>query len=135
MPNSEYDILRVEFQQMEERLSSDIKENRRNIQANSENISELKVLYKTLSDLPETMSSLDKTIVKVCDRLDNIDENMKAMNESIQNAMSHNKKQDKEIQRIDEKSKVDWASFVTENFWKVLLGIGVVYYIVRDMIH
>lgn len=135
MPNSEYDILRVEFQQMEERLSSDIKENRRNIQANSENISELKVLYKTLSDLPETMSSLDKTIVKVCDRLDNIDENMKAMNESIQNAMSHNKKQDKEIQRIDEKSKVDWASFVTENFWKVLLGIGVVYYIVKDMIH
>lgn len=133
MPDNTY-VLREELQNMEERLSADIKENREKIQKNSEEISELKVLYGTLSDLPGTMAALDKTMDKVCNRLDNVDNNLKAMNEAISSMLSHNKNQDDEIHRIDEKSKIDWAKAITENFWKIMLAFGVVYYIVKDII-
>lgn len=138
MPDNDY-VTRQEFNDAKNELLTDIRDNRTNIQANAENITELRAMYKSLADLPGTINSLDKTIVKICDRLDNMDENLKSMNELTQKAIDdmneRNKQQDEKINRVDSKSKVDWATFITENFWKVILAVGVIYYVVKDMIH
>lgn len=133
--NSGIYALKEDLHQMEERLAADIKGNRDKIQKNSEEISELKVLYSTLADLPKTMAAFDKTMDKVCNRLDNMDNNLKAMNEAIASVLEENKSQNSEIHRIDEKSKVDWSKAITDNFWKLVLVLGVIYYVVKDMVH
>lgn len=134
MPEIEY-ASKADLRETEKRLGADISYNRDKIHKNSEDISELKAMYKTLSDLPSTMNSLDKTIVRVCERLDNMGNELKAINGAIKESIQRNKEQDEAIQKVDDKSKVDWAKAITENFWKIVLALGVVYYIAKDFIH
>lgn len=132
MPDSEY-ATKGELRESEKRISNLVAENRQKIQENSEYIAELRAMYKTLEDLPNTLNGLDKTIIKISDRMDNMAENLKAMRESINSAMMHNKEQDDKIEQVDSKSKVDWTRAITDNFWKIFIAFGVIYYVVKDL--
>lgn len=127
-------VKREDLHQLDERLSAEIHSNRERIGRNSEDISELKALYLSLAELPKTISSLEKTIVSVCNNLDNIDTNIKEMNQIIQDLKRENSEQNDRISEVDDKSKIDWAKFITENFWKILVLAGGIYYVVKDIL-
>lgn len=126
---------------VEANLMKEIEANKANIKKNSESIIELKVLYKTLMTLPETIASLDKTVIGV-------NQNLEAMNAKIEDIQSkitnqkasikdlreENKQQNEQIAKIDGKSKIDWIEFITKHFWKVILIIGVLYYLGKDIL-
>lgn len=140
MPDSN-NVLREDLDKVERRLSEEIHENRARIAGNSEAIVKLETLYGTLVKLPETIDSLKETCI-------GIQANLQAMNDKfnqtqeifsqqqmkINELQNDNKKQDENIERVDNKGKIDWVEFVTSNFWKIIISVGVLYMMVKDMI-
>lgn len=115
---------------VESRLSAKIDDNAKHIKENSESIIELKTLYKTLVKLPDTIASLDKAIMQInhnmevmATRMDIMNNSIQSQRESIEALKAENRKQDETISAVDNKSKVDWANAITQNFWKVILAI------------
>lgn len=140
MPDSN-NVLREDLDKVDRRLSEEIHENRARIAGNSEAIVKLETLYGTLVKLPETIDSLKETCI-------GIQANLQAMNDKfnqtqeifsqqqmkINELQNDNKKQDENIERVDNKGKIDWVEFVTSNFWKIIISVGVLYMMVKDMI-
>ena len=109
------------------RLSAEIKENARHIKQNSEAIVKLETLYGTLVKLPDAIASLEKTVVGVNHNLESMSNRINQINDSVveqkgslEKLREENAVQNKEIEKVDNKSKVDWANFVTGNFWNIL---------------
>lgn len=120
---------------VDNRLTAEIKDNTEKIQQNSEAIVKLETLYGTLVKLPDAIASLEKTVVGVNHnletmntRIDQINASVQEQRDSLKQLHNENALQDKEIEKVDNKSKIDWASFVTGNFWnilfKVVLGVA-----------
>lgn len=126
-------VTKDDLHQLDDRLSGDIRINREKISKNSEDISELRTMYMSVAELPRTMASLEKTMVSVGNHLENIEENMKSMSDSIQNLKEENRAQNEKISQVDDKSKIDWATFITSNFWKIIIAIGGIYFILKDI--
>lgn len=104
-------------------------------------ISKLETLYNSLEGLPGTITNLDKTITIIGGKLESMDKNISEMRNSIssqshviQSLQSENTKQNEHIHKIDNKSKIDWAEFVTHNFWKIIMIFGVGYVIIKQLI-
>lgn len=112
---------------VDNRLSAEIKENARHIKQNSEAIVKLETLYGTLVKLPDAIASLEKTVVSVNHNLESMSTRINQVNESVieqksslEKLREENVAQNKEIAKVDNKSKIDWANFVTGNFWSIL---------------
>lgn len=112
---------------VDKRLSAEIKENRDHIDEHSKEIARLEAVYKSLEDLPNTIANLDKTMALIGGRLESMEANVEETKESvlyqnkvIQDLKGENKSQNENIERIDNKSKIDWQELITKNFWKVL---------------
>lgn len=104
-------------------------------------ISKLETLYNSLEGLPGTITNLDKTITIIGGKLESMDKNISEMSASISNQsyviqrlQEENSNQNDHIHKIDSKSKIDWADFVTQNFWKIFLIFGVGYVIIKQLI-
>lgn len=115
------------------RLSAEIKENARHIKQNSEAIVKLETLYGTLVKLPDAIASLEKTVVGVNHNLESMSTRINQINDSVieqkgslEKLREENVAQNKEIAKVDNKSKIDWASFVTGNFWNILAKVVVI---------
>lgn len=138
MPDANY-VLREDLTNVERRLSEEIHENRATIMNNSEAIVKLETLYGTLVKLPDTIDSLKETVIGINtnlqamnDKIGQIQSSFIAHKEEIKEIKSDNKKQDELIERVDRKGKVDWIDFITDNFWKVILAVGILYLMVKD---
>ena len=133
---TKYDVNTVD-----NRLSAEIRENREHIEAHSREIARLEAVYKSLEDLPNTISNLDKTMSLIGGRLESMETNLEEVKENvsyqkkvIQDLKGENKKQNENIDRIDNKSKIDWQDFITKNFWKVLCILCAGYAIISTLI-
>lgn len=118
---------------VEARLSAEIKENARQIKRNSDAIVKLETLYGTLVKLPDAIASLEKTVVSVNHNLESMSTRINQVNESVieqksslEKLREENIAQNQEIAKVDNKSKIDWANFVTGNFWSLLAKIIVI---------
>lgn len=112
---------------VDNRLTAEIKENAKHIKQNSEAIVKLETLYGTLVKLPDAIASLEKTVVGVNHNLESMNTRINQINASVQEQRNsleklheENVAQNKEIAKVDNKSKIDWANFVTGNFWNIL---------------
>lgn len=126
-------VTRDELAGTEKRLSRDIKENRDRINEHTESIARLDTLYTSLEGLPGAISNLDKTLFQLGENMNSMKEQMNSqmddVNNSIQSLRNADAKHEEEIEQIDSKSKIDWQSAITNNFWKILsacLGAWVV---------
>lgn len=135
-------VSQYELNSVDERLSEEIRENRDRIEKNSNKIIELETVYKTLKSLPSTITSLDKTITIISENLKSMDENIRDVREMVtlqekivENIRIESKHQNEDIARIDNKSKVDWSEFVTNNFWKIVCGLGAAYCLIEFIVH
>lgn len=97
-------------------------------------ISRLETVYKSLEGLPLTITNLDKTITVIGANLESMDRNLEDVRESVANQelaineiRKENKDQNENIDKIDNKSKIDWAEFITSNFWKIFAVAGALY--------
>ena len=133
---TKYDVNTVD-----NRLSAEIRENREHIEAHSREIARLEAVYKSLEDLPNTIANLDKTMSVIGGRLasmeqnlDEVKENVSYQKQVIQDLKGENKEQNATINRIDNKSKIDWQDFITQNFWKILCIFGVGYVIIKSIL-
>lgn len=134
---TKYDLNRTD-----KRISNEIREVRNIVDEHTQEISRLKVLYKTLEDLPRTFHSLDKTLTVVCSNLESIQGQMIEIKSSvdeqsraIKNLQKSDNKQDEEIRRVDNKSKVDWIQMITQNFWKILATFGTIYVVIYNFLN
>lgn len=126
---------------VENRFDKEIKDLSKQIRDNTESIIELRALYTSLVKLPETISSLEKTVIginnsleRMNERMDLINSNLSEQKESIKELRNENNEQNRNIEEIDNKSKIDWATAITGNFWK-LFSIGIIIvYIVHNFI-
>lgn len=110
------------------RLTKDVQFNKEAIARNSESIIELKTLYGSLLKLPDTISSLEKTVIginnnleKMTDRMDNMRHELVQNRDSIEELREENRQQNKNIQEVDNKSKIDWMQAINANFWKIIV--------------
>lgn len=133
-------ITKYDLNSLDKRLSSEIKENRDYIDEHSREIARLEAVYRSLENLPNTIASLDKTITVIGTNLESMDKNLADVKESVSNQeltinelRGENKNQNKHIERIDNKSKIDWAEFVTDNFWKLFGAFALLYAIIKSI--
>lgn len=133
---------------VEEHLMKEIEASRANIQKNNESIVKLEVMYQTLAPLASALTSLEKTMVGVQQTLSGVQQNLEGMNSkidymqdkianqkaSIKDLREENKQQNEHIAKIDNKGKIDWIEAVNKNFWKVLVALGVLYYLGKDIL-
>lgn len=134
-------LTREEFDKAEKRLSDEIHENRARIADNSEAIVKLETLYGTLVKLPDTIDSLKETVIGINtnlramnDKICQIQDSVSGQKMKIKEIQNDNHNQDEKINLIDNKGKIDWITFVTDNFWKVLLAGGILYMMIKDML-
>lgn len=121
------------------RLTRDVETNKQSISKNTESIIELKTLYGSLLKLPDTISSLEKTVIginnnleKLTDRMETMRDDMVQQRESIDDLREENRQQNKTIAAVDNKSKIDWQKAISDNFWKVIAFLTVLYFILKD---
>lgn len=129
MPEPVY-VTKEGLDRVDTRLTAEIKENSRHIKQNSEAIVKLETLYGTLVKLPDAIASLEKTVVGVNHnletmsiRIDQINSSVQEQRNSMEKLHEENVAQNKEIEKVDNKSKVDWASFISGNFWNILVKV------------
>lgn len=119
--STEHDyVTRAELENTENRLSKDIHENREIINAHSKDIVRLDTLYKSLEGLPAAITALDKTLVQMSANMNAMKEQIDSMHGSINSLKTSAEQRDERISKIDNKSKVDWQTAVTDNFWKIV---------------
>lgn len=113
------------------RLTAGIKENAQHIKQNSEAIVKLETLYGTLVKLPDAIAALEKTVVSVNHNLESMNVRINQVNDSIteqknsiKELRAENQEQNRTINEVDSKSKVDWAKAITQNFWKVIIAVA-----------
>lgn len=138
-------VTKYDLNQLDKRLGESLHEIREQLNRNSQSIVRLEAVYNSLEGLPNTITNLDKTITAIGYNLKSMDRNLadvkvsvSKQGEAIERLENENKtqneaihQQDEDIQRVDNKSKIDWAVFLTNNFWKVLGIGGVLYAVVR----
>lgn len=134
-------VSKYDLHNLDKRLSQEIYKLRECINENAANIAELNVKYNNLADLPRTINNLNNTLTVVSERLESMNTNMKSIRESVdeQRQLVHNLKEENNhqnaaIEEIDNKSKIDWAKAITENFWKIVIIIGVFYAMFKDIL-
>lgn len=135
-------VTKYELNRTDKRLSNEIHEVRTIVEDHTVEISRLKALYKTLEQLPDTFHSLDKTLTVVRSNLENIQHQMTEIKSSvdgqsqaIKSLQKNDDEQDEEIRRVDNKGKIDWIQFITENFWKILATFGTIYVVIYTLIN
>lgn len=124
--------------QVEKRLTDEIHTTREIVNEHTKALSRLETLYSTLEGLPSTITSLDKTITIIGNNLETMNKNLedvkkdvRSQGETIHDIHNENKKQEEKITTIDNKSKIDWAEFITKNFWKVFGVFGLAYVAIK----
>lgn len=122
-------VTKDSLDRLEARFSEQIRDIYNRLNENSESIVKLETLYSTLVKLPDTMASLEKAILKIdhnmeamATRMDSMADSIQAQNASIESLKKENQRQNEEISAVDNKSKIDWAKAITQNFWKVILA-------------
>lgn len=138
------DVIHVtldEFNKFEKRIDNEIRNNREDINFNRNSITKLETLYNTLSKLPSAIESLEKTVVSVNmslesmnTRIGGIQETISRQRDSINRLKEDNQKQDEYMESIDSKSKIDWAVFITKNFWAIIASCGFIYFLFRNFL-
>lgn len=125
-------VTKEALDRVDNRLTNAIEENSRRIQKNCEQIIKLETLYGTLVKLPDTISSLEKTLLQVSHTMDKMGEritqingNIQEQRDAIKELREENKKQDGDIAKVDNKSKFDWATFLTGKFGDILVKVVV----------
>ncbi len=84
-------------------------------------IAVLTSLCTNMSDLPNTIQNLDKTMALMQQNLENLNDKFDKLQED------NNKRdaaQSKEIQELDEKSKLDIVKWIRDNWFKVVFGFA-----------
>lgn len=129
---------------LDARLTKHVEELEKKIEENGKSIVRVETLYQTLSELPGALNSLEKAMVGIDHNLKSMNERMARIDSSV-NEQRHsldeirkkNQEQDKEIENVDNKSKIDWIDFITGNFWNILMklvvsvaGLAVVYKVI-----
>lgn len=134
-------VTKYDLNAVDKRLSAEAKENRDRIDEHTQKISKLESLYESLEELPATMASLDKTISLIGNNLSSMDKNIEevkadvlAQSETIAEMRKEHTEMHEEIEEVDNKSKVDWAVFITNNFWKIVAVCGIIYIVAKEII-
>lgn len=120
-------VSRQEFQRELENIYSKLNKHDRQL-------SVLETLVEALRDLPDAISSLDKTIALMGQNLQNLNEKFDKSIQEYQNNQKRDLEQDELIKRLDDKSKIDIMEFIKENWWKAMLGLAAVIVLLKDFI-
>lgn len=134
MPDSSNQGLHEEMERLESRLSEDIREIRMKLNDNGEAIVKLETLYGTLVKLPDTIDSLKETVVGINTNLTALNDNIESIQRDMIGLRNDNKGQDEQIEKLNKKGTVNWIDFITDNFWKIWIPVGIIYLILKDML-
>lgn len=125
---------REELYSAEKRLSGDIRDNRQKIEEHAESITRLETLYTSLEGLPAAINGLDKTMMQMTDNLSAMQKQIIGMNDSIESLRTEAEKSNEKIQKIDNKSKIDWQTSITKNFWKILSACLAAWVLIQNLV-
>lgn len=130
MPNGDgYFISRAEFNRMKETIDE-------RITKNEVNIAKLNTACDSLKDIPEKTSKVELTLALLGQRMEQQNEMISGfINDFHSYAAEHEekeKKQDKKIQNIDNKSKVDLMDWVRLHWTEIITTVSVVTLIAKD---
>lgn len=117
-------IQRKEFNEVTDKLYS--KSNR-----NAKDIAVLYTLFESLKDLPKVLNSLETTMAVMSENISGLNKNLDKLTEEFEETQkkSHertsekDKAQDARIAEIDNKTKIDFAVAVKDNWWKIMIVI------------
>ncbi len=103
-----------------------------------QDVSSLKTLYATMSKLPETIQSLDKNMALMEQSISSINKEFQKLSEDRAREKiaqtEADKKQNKRIAEIDDKSKVDLMQWVRGKWFSIVELIAIVILFLKDYI-
>ncbi len=103
-----------------------------------QDISSLKTLYSTMSELPGTIQSLDKNMALMEQSISSMNREFQKFSEERekekQEQREADKKQNKRISEIDEKSKVDLMQWVKGKWFTIIETIAIVILFLKEYI-
>lgn len=133
-------VTKEALDRVEKRFDKDIKKIERQVTDNKKDIIKLQALYNSLIKLPDTIASLERTVIgvnhsleRINERMDLINNNIKEQSNDLKELRQENKRQNDEIEAIDNKSKIDWSVAITTHFWKIIVALGAIYLFIKDL--
>jgi chromosome segregation ATPase len=77
--------------------------------------------------LPETLESLKNTMVEMQVKLNQNCEQINSLEKKINDITDDIEGVKKEVDIVDEKSKIDFLDVIKNNIWKILTGVAILY--------
>lgn len=117
-------IQRKEFKEVTDALFS--KTNK-----NSKDIAVLYTLFESLKDLPKVLNSFETTMAVMSENIAGLNKNLDKLTEEFEETQKNShertsekdKAQDARIAEIDNKTKIDFAVAVKDNWWKIMIVV------------
>jgi hypothetical protein len=122
-------VTRVELEntvtRVEERMSKRICGIELEVKEHGKSITRIETVLANLEDLPTILSNLNVTLVRLDGRMCNVES-------GIAKLEAHTTTQGSEIDRIEEKGKIDWMDAVKKNWWAIILFVAAVIMLLKS---
>ena len=122
-------VTRVELEsainRVEDRMNGRMANTEREVSEHGKTIARIETMLANLEDLPSILNSLNLTLVRLDNRICNVETGITKLEKRAAC-------QGDVIEKIDEKGKIDWIEAVKKNWWGIILFIAAIVMLLKS---
>ena len=122
-------VTRVELEsainRVEDRMNGRMANTEREVSEHGKTIARIETMLANLEDLPSILNSLNLTLVRLDNRICNVETGITKLEKRAAC-------QGDVIEKIDEKGKIDWIEAVKKNWWAIILFIAAIVMLLKS---
>ena len=122
-------VTRVELEsainRVEDRMNGRMANTEREVSEHGKTIARIETMLANLEDLPSILNSLNLTLVRLDNRICNVETGITKLEKRAAC-------QGDVIEKIDEKGKIDWIEAVKKNWWAIILFIAAIIMLLKS---
>ena len=122
-------VTRVELEsainRVEDRMNGRMANTEREVSEHGKTIARIETMLANLEDLPSILNSLNLTLVRLDNRICNVETGITKLEKRAAC-------QGDVIEKIDEKGKIDWFQTVKTNWWAIILFIAAIVMLLKS---
>ena len=122
-------VTRVELEsainRVEDRMNGRMANTEREVSEHGKTIARIETMLANLEDLPSILNSLNLTLVRLDNRICNVETGITKLEKRAAC-------QGDVIEKIDEKGKIDWIEAVKKNWWAIILFVAAIIMLLKS---
>ena len=122
-------VTRVELEsainRVEDRMNGRMANTEREVSEHGKTIARIETMLANLEDLPSILNSLNLTLVRLDNRICNVETGITKLEKRAAC-------QGDVIEKIDEKGKIDWMDAVKKNWWAIILFVAAIIMLLKS---